>query len=176
MKAKKAEKKGINLHAKPRIERVVVNAGVGKQRDNKALMEAVRADLAKITGQMPHERRARKAIAGFGVRAGNLTGYRVTLHGKRKDDFVQRMVKVVLPRVRDFRGIKPSAMDGRGNLNIGIEEHLAFPEIDPDKTDATFGLQVNIVTTAKTKEEGTILFKELGFPLAEEGNQDGDLT
>lgn len=176
MKTKKEEKKSINIHAKPRIERVVVNAGVGKQRDNKPLMEAVKTDLAKITGQLPHERRTKKAIAGFGVRVGNLAGYRVTLRGKRRDDFVQRLVKVVLPRVRDFRGIKPSAMDGRGNLNIGIDEHLAFPEIDPDKTDATFGLQVNIVTSAQNKDEGRFLFKELGFPLADEVSKDDSLT
>lgn len=158
----------VNVHAKPRIVQVVVNVGVGKQRDDKNFMEAVRRDLALITGQHPQERRARKAIAGFNVRENNIVAYRVTLRGKRMHDFVQRFVHITLPRVRDFRGLSLTSLDGRGNLNVGLREHLPFPEIHPEKTDAIFGVQVTFVTTATTNEEGEALFREYGFPLTDD--------
>lgn len=159
-----------NMHAVPRIAEVVVTVGVGKQRDNKQHMEAVERDVALITGQRPHKRPARKAIAGFNVRQGNVVAYRVTLHGKRMEDFVKRFVHVTLPRVRDFRGLSPAALDGGGNLNVGLREHLPFPEIQPDKTDVIFGVQVTFVTTASTDAEALILFQKLGFPLIKDDN------
>jgi large subunit ribosomal protein L5 len=154
-----------NLHAIPRLDRVVVNIGVGKQRDNKAFIEEVQRDLALITGQKPQERRARKAVAGFKVREGNLVGYRVTLRGKRMNEFVERLVNITLPRVRDFRGLSEKSLDGKGNLSIGFKEQLAFPEIRPEQTDAVFGVEVTIVTTADNNQEGLVLLKALGFPL-----------
>lgn len=157
-----------NGHAVPQLKCVVVNAGVGKRRDDKAAMEAVAQDLARITGQKPQTRTARKAVAGFNVRAGNLVGMRVTLRGKRMEDFVQRFVNATLPRVRDFRGLPVTALDRQGNLNVGLKEQLAFPEVRADQTDEIFGLQVTFVTSAKDKTEGEALFRQLGFPLVTE--------
>ena len=157
-----------NVYAVPRIVRVVVNAGVGKTRDNAQHIAAVQQDLKAITGQAAHERRARQAVAGFNVRAGNLVGYRVTLRGKRMEDFIQRFVHVTLPRVRDFRGLSITSLDGHGNLSVGLKEQLAFPEIHQEKTDIMFGVQVTFVTTAKTDAEGEALFRALGFPLQTE--------
>lgn len=157
-----------NVHTIPRIDRVVVTVGVGKNRDNKAYLEAVREDLKKITGQAPHPRLARKSVAGFNVREGNLVGYRVTLRGKRMEDFVKRFVSVALPRVRDFRGVPISKLDGRGNLSVGLQEQLAFAEILPEQTDIIFGLQVTLVTTADDDAAGEALFRSIGFPLTEQ--------
>lgn len=154
-----------NEHAVPHITHVVLNVGVGKNRDNQNYLDAVRQDLAKIAGQAPHERRARIAVAGFNVRQGNLVGYRVTLRGARMHDFIRRFVNVTLPRVRDFRGIPLSSLDGRGNLSVGLREQLAFPEIHPESTDVMFGVQVSFATTARTDEAGEALFRHLGFPL-----------
>ena len=156
-----------NINAAPKLDRVVVNVGVGKQRDNKPFIEEVQRDIAIITGQKPHPRMARKAVAGFKVRQGNLVGYRVTLRGKRMNDFVSRLVHITLPRVRDFRGLSIKSFDGNGNFSIGFKEQLSFPEIHPEQVDAIFGVQVTIVTTAKTNEEGLVLLKALGFPLVE---------
>lgn len=156
-----------NTQAVPRITHVVLNVGVGKRRDDKDFMAAVRADLRTLSGQTPHERRARKAVAGFSVRAGNVVGLRVTLRGARAEDFVRRFVGVTLPRVRDFRGLTISSLDGHGNLSVGLTEHVAFPEINPDKTDVTFGIQVTFATTAKDDAEGAALFRALGFPFRE---------
>ncbi len=160
-----------NPHAVPRITAVVLNVGVGKSRDSKQHLEAVRRDMALISGQHPHERLARKAIAGFNVRQGNIVAYRVTLHGKRMEDFVKRFVHVTLPRVRDFRGLSPRSIDNGGNLNVGLKEQLPFPEIHPEETDIIFGIQVTFVTSAKNKEEAEILFRTLGFPLVEKNQE-----
>lgn len=165
-----------NPHAVPRIDRVVINIGVGKQRDNATFIEAVRRDLAAITGQQPHERHARKAVSGFNVRQGNLVGLRVTLRGQRMEDFVRRFVDVTLPRVRDFRGINLAALDGHGNLSVGLKEHLSFPEIHADKTDIIFGVEVTFVTTAKDNKEGELLFRSLGFPLTKEAITREEIT
>lgn len=154
-----------NPHMVPRFVRVVVNAGVGKQRDSKPFIEAVVRDVAAIAGQQPHERRARKAVAGFNVRQGNLVGYSVTLRGKRMEEFIQRFVAATLPRVRDFRGIPLTSLDGHGNLSIGLREHLAFPEIEPDKTDVIFGVEVTFVTNAPDNAVAEKLFRAYGFPL-----------
>lgn len=161
-----------NPHAVPMVTRVVMNVGVGKQRDNKAFIEAVQRDIAAITGQKAQERVARKAVSGFAVRQGNLVGYRITLRGKRMEEFIQRFVQATLPRVRDFRGISTKALDGRGNLSVGIKEHLAFPEIHQEKIDAIFGVEATFVTSAKNNAEGELLFKALGFPLTQEEQEE----
>ena len=145
-----------NPHALPRITKVVVSAGVGKNRDDKAYLESVVKDLTSITGQYPQARRAKKAVAGFKVRQHNLVGYRVTLRGQRMKDFTERFVNVTLPRVRDFRGLVTTSLDGNGNLSVGLSEHLAFPEVQADQTDVIFGVEVTFVTS--TKDEA------LGFP------------
>lgn len=163
---KLAEKLGIkNPHAVPQIEKVVVNVGVGKNRDNEKHITAVKKDLAAITGQAPAERRAKKSVAGFNVREGNLVGFQVTLRGKRAEDFVTRLIHATLPRVRDFRGVSANSFDGHGNFNVGLKEQLPFPEIHPDKTDVLFGVQVTITTTAEGDEAGEALLRALGFPL-----------
>lgn len=163
---KLAESLGItNIHSVPRVTKVMVNVGVGKNRDNKQYIEAVQKDLATITGQKPRERRARKSIAGFNVREGNLVGYTVTLRGKRMEDFLTRFVDVTLPRVRDFRGLSLHILDGNGNASIGLTEQLAFPEIHADKTDVIFGVGVTFVTTAKDNKTAEQMFRALGFPL-----------
>lgn len=157
--------KKINVHAVPRVTRIVVAVGVGKQRDDKKYLEAVVKDLKTITGQAPYECRARRAVAGFSVRQGNLVGYTVTLRGLRMKDFWDRFVNMTLPRVRDFRGIETSAFDGHGNLSVGLVEQLPFPEINPEKTEVIFGAQVTCVTSALNDKEGEALFRKLGFPL-----------
>jgi large subunit ribosomal protein L5 len=154
-----------NPHAAPRIEKVVVNVGVGKQRANTNYVKAVAADLRTITGQAPHERKARQSVSGFSVRGGELTGYRVTLRHKKMSDFVERFIHVTLPRVRDFRGLSPKSLDGQGNLSVGLSDQMAFPEIRPEKTDILFGVEVTFVTTARNNAEGEVFFRALGFPL-----------
>ncbi len=161
-----------NVHAMPIIKTVVVNCGIGKQRDDKDFIEGVKSELAKITGQKAQERKARKAVAGFNVRQGNLVGLRVTLRGQRMNDFIQKFVNVTLPRVRDFRGILLKSFDRNGNLNIGLQEQLAFPEINADKTDISFGVQVTFVTTAKDQAEAVALFKSHGFVFREDTADD----
>jgi len=156
-----------NIHETPVVKKVTVSCGVGKQRDDKQFLESVRRDLAVITGQAPQERRARMAIAGFNVRENNIVGYKITLRGKRADDFVRRFVRTTLPRVRDFRGVPLTSIDAAGNLSVGITEQLAFPEIHPEKTDVTFGVEATFTTTAKNREEAEVLFRELGFPLTQ---------
>lgn len=160
----------VNPHAMPHITKVVINVGIGKQRDDKAFVEAVKRDVAAITGQYPVATQARTAIAGFKVRQGNTVGYRVTLRGKRMEDFIQRFVHITMPRVRDFRGISSKSVDQQGNLHVGVREHLAFPEIHADKTDSIFGVQVSFVSTAKNKDESVIMYKDLGFPLSDDKN------
>lgn len=160
----KTEKK-INPHALPKIDKILVGVGVGNLRDNAKHIEAVKKDLAAITGQAPAERRAKKSVAGFNMREGNLVGFQVTLRGKRAEDFLTRLIHVTLPRVRDFRGIAKSGFDRHGNLSLGLKEHLAFPEIHSDQTDVVFGVRVTIATTAKTDAEGEALLRSLKFPL-----------
>lgn len=160
-----APDKKVNPHAVPKIEKVLVGVGVGKQRDNAKYIEAVQKELAAITGQAPARRAAKKSVAGFNVRQGNLVGFHVTLRGKRANDFVTRLVHITLPRVRDFRGISKNGFDRHGNLTIGFKEQLAFPEVHADQTDVVFGVRVTIVTTAKTDAEGEALLRGLGFPL-----------
>ena len=156
-----------NVMEVPRIVKAVVNIGVGEALDNpKALDHAVN-DLMQITGQKPIVTRARKSIAGFKLRAGRQIGVKVTLRGDRMWSLLDRLINVALPRTRDFRGISPDAFDGRGNYTLGIREQLIFPEIDYDTIDKLRGMEITIVTTAKTDEEARQLLKLLGMPFRE---------
>jgi large subunit ribosomal protein L5 len=148
----------------PTIEKIVVNMGVGEAAADSRKMDGAMADLTRITGQKPQLRRARKSIAGFKIREGMPVGARVTLRGERMWEFLDRLVSVALPRVRDFRGVSPRAFDGSGNYALGLREQIIFPEISYDAIDATRGLDVAIVTTAETDEEGRELLRQLGMP------------
>ena len=163
--ALKAEFGYKNVFAIPRITKAVVNIGVGKiSKDTKAL-EKIEIDLAKITGQKPALRNAKKSIAGFKLREGTPAGYMVTLRGGRMYDFIDRLISVALPRSRDFQGLPESSFDASGNLNIGIKEHNIFPEVSYESLKDIFGLEVTIVTTATTRAEGVALLRRLGFPI-----------
>ncbi|MEG1181258.1 MAG: 50S ribosomal protein L5 [Oscillospiraceae bacterium] len=150
----------------PKLEKVVVNVGCGEARDNPKIMEAILADLTKITGQHPIVCNAKKSVANFKLREGMPVGAKVTLRGDRMYEFVDRFFNVALPRVRDFRGINGDSFDGRGNYSVGIKEQLIFPEIDYDKIDALRGMDIAFVTTAKTDEEAKELLAALGAPFA----------
>ncbi len=148
----------------PRLEKVVVNMGVGDALKDGRLLEAAVADLATITGQKPIVTKARRSIAGFKVRQGMPIGVKVTLRGDRMWEFLDRLITIAIPRIRDFRGLDPDAFDGHGNYTLGITEQLIFPEIDYDKVVKVRGMDITIVTTAKTDEEGRALLAALGFP------------
>jgi large subunit ribosomal protein L5 len=150
----------------PRLEKVVVNMGVGEAIKEAKLLDAAVEDLAIITGQKPAIRRARKSIAGFKLRAGMAIGAMVTLRGDRMWEFVDRLMSTALPRIRDFRGLNPDSFDGHGNYSIGVTEQLIFPEIDYDKVVKVRGMDITIVTTAKGDDEGRALLRALGFPFA----------
>ncbi len=153
----------------PRIEKVVVNIGVGEALDNAKALDAAVGDLEKVTGQRPVVTIARKSIANFKLREGRRIGVKVTLRGERMWSFLDRLMNVALPRVRDFRGISPNSFDGRGNYTLGLREQLVFPEIEYDKIDKVRGMEVSIVTTANTDEEGRQLLALLGMPFRKEG-------
>jgi len=153
----------------PRLEKVTVNMGIGEAKQSSAVLEAATDQLAVISGQRPNVRRARKSIASFKVRAGMPVGVAVTLRGARMWEFVDRLVSIAIPRIRDFRGLDPRSFDGRGNYSLGIREQLIFPEIDYDSIDEVRGLDVTITTSAKTDEEGFELLLGLGFPFSQEG-------
>jgi large subunit ribosomal protein L5 len=148
----------------PRLEKIVVNMGVGEASQNSRALDGAMEDLAKITGQKAQMRRARKSIAGFKIREGMPVGARVTLRGERMWEFLDRLVSVALPRVRDFRGINPNAFDGHGNYALGLREQLIFPEISYDAIDTTRGLDVAVVTTTESVEEARELLRLLGMP------------
>ncbi|TSE23531.1 50S ribosomal protein L5 [Tepidimonas sediminis] len=148
----------------PRITKITLNMGVGEAVADKKVLENAVADLAKIAGQKPVVTRARKAIAGFKIREGQPIGCMVTLRGARMYEFLDRLVTIALPRVRDFRGVSARAFDGRGNYNIGVREQIIFPEIEYDKVDAVRGLNISITTTAKTDEECKALLAGFRFP------------
>jgi large subunit ribosomal protein L5 len=148
----------------PRLEKIVVNMGVGEAVQNGRALDGAMDDLAKITGQKPQLRRARKSVAGFKIREGMPVGARVTLRGERMWEFLDRLISVALPRVRDFRGINPNSFDGRGNFALGLREQLIFPEISYDSIDATRGMDVAVVTTATSDEEARELLRLLGMP------------
>ncbi|MBK9090414.1 MAG: 50S ribosomal protein L5 [Holophagales bacterium] len=153
-----------NLMAVPKIEKVVLNMGVGEAITNVKIVEAAAEELTKIAGQRAVITKARKSIATFKLRAGMPIGCRVTLRGERMYDFLDRLLNIALPRVRDFRGVPTRAFDGRGNYTLGIKDHLVFPEIDPGKVDKSKGLNVTIVTTAGSDDRARVLLRELGMP------------
>ena len=148
----------------PRLDKIVVNIGLGEALTNAKALDAAVGDLATITGQKPIITRAKRSIAQFRLRAGNPIGAKVTLRGERMWDFLERLITLALPRLRDFRGVPTRSFDGRGNYSLGLREQLAFPEIDYDKMDRLRGLEVSIVTTARTDEESKRLLELLGMP------------
>jgi len=151
----------------PKLEKVVLNMGVGDARENPKLLEAAAADMALIAGQKPVITKAKKSVANFKVRQGMSIGCKVTLRGNKMYEFVDKLFNIALPRVRDFRGVSDKAFDGRGNYSLGIKEQLIFPEIDYDKVEKVRGMDIVFVTTAKTDEEARELLKLLGMPFAQ---------
>jgi large subunit ribosomal protein L5 len=152
----------------PRLEKITANMGVGEAKTNAKALDSAVEELTTITGQRAQITRARKSIAGFKIREGMPIGAKVTLRGARMYEFLDRLVSIALPRIRDFRGLSPSSFDGWGNYSLGVREQLIFPEIDYDDIDAVRGLDVAITTTAKTDEEGLELLRELGLPFRQD--------
>jgi large subunit ribosomal protein L5 len=158
-----------NVMQVPRIDKIVLNIGVGEALDNAKALDAAVEDMTKIVGQRPVITRARVSIANFKLREGRQIGVKVTLRGERMWSFLDRLVNIALPRVRDFRGVSPNSFDGRGNYTLGLREQLIFPEIVFDKIDKVRGMEVTIVTTAKNDEEGRQLLQMFGMPFRKEG-------
>lgn len=156
-----------NVMQIPRLEKIVVNIGLGEAVQNPKVLDAAMGDIAAITAQKPIVTRAKKSIAAFKIRAGMPIGTKVTLRGERMWDFLDKLVSLALPRVRDFRGVSPKAFDGRGNYALGLKEQLIFPEIDYDKVDKIRGMDIIVVTTAKSDEEAKELLSSLGMPFRE---------
>lgn len=156
-----------------RLEKIVVATGVGKLRQRpgfeETLLPEIIKELAQITGQKPKINKAKKSVAGFKMREGDIMGLSVTLRGRRMKDFLDRLVGFVLPRIRDFRGIERTSIDAQGNLTIPIKEHTVFPEINPDEVKVDFGLEVTLVSNAKSPKEGGEFYKQLGVPLKQDG-------
>ncbi len=157
-----------NIMQVPRLEKISINMGVGAALQQQSLLEGAVTDLTIITGQKPVVTRAKKSIAGFKLREGNAIGVRVTLRGDRMWEFLDRLISLAIPRIRDFRGLNPTSFDGRGNYTFGVTEQLIFPEIDYDKVDAPRGMDITIVTTARTNAEGKALLDAFGFPFRRE--------
>jgi large subunit ribosomal protein L5 len=160
----------------PRITKVTVNMGVGDAKQDSKVLEAATDQLATITGQKPNIRRARKSIAQFKVREGMPVGVAVTLRHERSYEFLDRLMSVAIPRIRDFRGLSPRAFDGRGNYSLGVREQIIFPEVDYDEIDQVRGLDITITTTASTDEEAFALLAALGMPFAREGRPQAAVT
>jgi large subunit ribosomal protein L5 len=156
----------VNPNQVPKVSKIVINIGLGEALTNAKALDAALGDLTIITGQKPIVTKAKRSIAQFHVREGNSVGAKVTLRGERMWDFLDRLTTLALPRIRDFRGIPDKSFDGRGNYSLGLREQLAFPEIDYDKVDRLRGLEISIVTTAKTDEESKKLLELLGMPFA----------
>jgi large subunit ribosomal protein L5 len=148
----------------PRVAKVVVNIGIGEAKDNDKALDAAVGDVVTITGQKPALIKARKSVAAFKLRAGQTVGIKATLRGRRMWFFLDKLLNVALPRIRDFRGVSPEGFDGRGNYSLGLREQVVFPEIDYDKIDKLRGLEVSIVTTARTDDEARSLLTRLGMP------------
>jgi large subunit ribosomal protein L5 len=155
----------------PRITKVTVNMGVGDAKQDSKVLDAASEQLATITGQKPNVRRARKSIAQFKVREGMPVGVAVTLRGERSYEFLDRLMSIAIPRIRDFRGLNPKAFDGRGNYTLGVREQIIFPEVDYDAVDQVRGLDITITTTAQNDEESYALLEALGMPFAKETRQ-----
>ncbi len=148
----------------PRVDKIVVNIGIGEAKDNDKALDAAVGDVQTITGQKPQLVKAKKSVAAFKLRAGQTVGIKTTLRGRRMWYFLDKLLNVALPRIRDFRGVSPDAFDGRGNYSLGLREQVIFPEIDYDKIDKLRGLEVSIITTAKTDDEARSLLTRLGMP------------
>ena len=155
-----------NIMEVPKLDKVVINMGVGEAKENAKVLESAIADMEKIAGQKAVVTRAKNSVANFKIREGMPIGYKVTLRGEKMYEFVDRLINLALPRVRDFRGVNPNAFDGRGNYALGIKEQLIFPEIEYDKIDKVRGMDVIFVTTAKTDEEARELLKQFNMPFA----------
>jgi len=153
----------------PRITKITVNMGVGDAKQDSKMLEAASEQLATITGQRPNVRRARKSIAQFKVREGMPVGLAVTLRGERSYEFLDRLMSVAIPRIRDFRGLNPRSFDGRGNYSMGVREQIIFPEVDYDEVDQVRGLDITITTTAQSDEEAFALLEAIGMPFSREG-------
>ena len=157
-----------NIMQVPRFEKIVINSGVGAALAQQSLLEGAVRDLEQITGQKAVVTKAKKSIAGFKLREGNSIGAKVTLRGDRMWEFLDRLISIAVPRIRDFRGL-PTTFDGSGNYTFGVTEQLIFPEIDYDRIDTTRGMDISIVTTARTDDEGRALLRAFGFPFTREG-------
>ena len=153
-----------NVMQVPRVDKIVVNIGIGEAKDNDKALDAAAGDVQTITGQKPALIKAKKSVAAFKLRAGQTVGIKTTLRGRRMWYFLDKLLNVALPRIRDFRGVNPDGFDGRGNYSLGLREQVVFPEIDYDKIDKLRGLEVSIVTTAKTDDEARSLLTRLGMP------------
>ena len=163
-----------NVMQVPRLEKIVLNCGVGLATQQQSLLDGAVTDLTVITGQKPLVTRAKKSIAGFKLRAGNPIGAKVTLRGARMWEFYDRLVSLAIPRIRDFRGMEPSSFDGRGNYTFGVTEQLIFPEIDYDSIDTVRGMDITIVTTANSDDAGRALLSALGFPFRRESERQSE--
>lgn len=159
---------GRNVHAVPKLEKVVISMGLGKAVGERKRLEEAVDQLMMISGQKPRITRARNAISGFRLRQGMEIGCAVTLRSRRMYEFLERLINLVLPRVRDFRGVDGKGFDGRGNFSMGLNEQLVFPELNPDRVSFVQGMNIAVVTSAKTNEEGRQLLQELGFPFKKE--------
>ena len=160
----------------PRIVKVTVNMGVGEAKQDSKMLDSASQQLATITGQRPNVRRARKSIAQFKVREGMPVGVAVTLRGERAFEFLDRLMSVAIPRIRDFRGLNPRAFDGRGNYSMGVREQIIFPEVDYDEIDQVRGLDITITTTAQTDDEAFALLEAVGMPFTKDGRQPAAAT
>jgi large subunit ribosomal protein L5 len=170
IKPKLQEELGLtNVMQVPRFTKIVVNMGVGKATQQRSLLDGAVTDLTTITGQKPSVRKAKKSIANFKLREGNEIGAKVTMRGDRMWEFYDRLVSLAIPRIRDFRGMSPKQFDGHGNYTFGLTEQLVFPEIDYDRIDSVRGMDITIVTTAETDDQGRALLRALGFPFRRDG-------
>jgi len=170
IKPKLQEELGLtNVMQVPRFAKIVVNMGVGRATQQRSLLDGAVTDLTTITGQKPSVRKAKKSIANFKLREGNEIGAKVTLRGDRMWEFYDRLVSLAIPRIRDFRGMSPKQFDGHGNYTFGLTEQLVFPEIDYDRIDSVRGMDITIVTTAETDDQGRALLRALGFPFSRDG-------
>ncbi|HEX8769885.1 MAG TPA: 50S ribosomal protein L5 [Acidimicrobiales bacterium] len=161
----------VNIMQVPRLEKIVLNMGVGRATQQRSLLDGAITDMTIIAGQKPLVTKARNSIAGFKLREGQEIGAKVTLRGDRMWEFLDRLISLAIPRIRDFRGLPPKAFDGRGNYTFGVDEQLVFPEIDYDKVDAVRGMDITIVTTARDNAEGKALLDAFGFPFRRDGAQ-----
>src|SRR6476659_4064500 len=160
-----------NVHQIPKVEKVVINTSVGSQSDVKQALEEAKAELALITGQRPVETRAKKSIANFKLRKDQAIGAKVTLRGERMYEFLERLIKMALPRIRDFRGVSPRAFDGNGNYTLGVKDQTIFPEVELDKIKRSIGFDITICTSAPTDGEAKSLLRELGMPFSDKGKR-----